>query len=905
MARKQLPDHYGVLEIHEDADEVTIKKAYRRLVLQWHPDRNPADRETAEEKIRLLNIAYEVVTNPIKRETYDLQRHVASRKRKAGQKPRSAPRVEVPKEFMMTPLGHPECFVRSLGRRVVVHSRSDDPDSNFQAFFASTKLALWWLPEVNNMCRIRKMGSKARGDKRGAAAGRAGGLNMAFDPHKAKNAGAEGSEVRMAPANKGQKAESVNFVTKASPTCEGALRFESASQRGQYLAFFPPSHLRVVPFLEDAEERVLDFLFVDFQSMFKFITLEEVLEPIFSGEEAGTWIDLAKLRDDEAVKSHFKEVMGKEVWDAEDFQAYFEGHWATFEYNAEEQKARMRPKHERLAKQLRATPKAEEVMAAVSKTDETELQRLPVGALARALTSLAKASTETSDEATAAQIQLLAALRVVGKGDQEKSDIPPFELLHSAEKVLELGGDDPDDTVLVQRSAAARILANKALDGAAKIEGGMIEAGFTLPDVSRFLLLPGAAGRDVQLATCCPKLFDGRRLQEQREVLRTAKARNSTNTAAAAGTALMKTLSAGGGPTDHVAASDAHVDTVREVADCGVRLPAAAALLRRMAASASPLKLAEALLVLAARAGPGQAEDIIAIAESLSSKGAFQNFPIQIILEAVLASSKDDNLQALVVPAAAAAAHVLTQWPFEDMVKLLLSLARRHALLKEEVDDRLRLAAEKCFTMEQFQLLRPNDLAGMVLATLGHQWHKLHEVATQELLRRLPHFPAKDLLTVSPVLFQAHASRLLEVWPKVLAAGDAIPSKNPKAKTTESSLTPLTPDQLVQLARLVHKAPAEATQQKLMEDLGERLLPKVTDLSAAGRSQLSQLCKGSLVPKLAALQKSLAAIAMGNTNTAASASTSRGTKRAAAPAGPDGHLSKKQRGKQLRNKKHR
>ncbi|CAL1126083.1 unnamed protein product [Cladocopium goreaui] len=123
----------------------------------------------------------------------------------------------------------------------------------------------------------------------------------------------------MAPANKGQKAESVNFVTKASPTCEGALRFESASQRGQYLAFFPPCHLRVVPFLEDAEERVLDFLFVDFESMFKFITLEEVLEPIFS-ESPGAWIDLAKLRDDEAVKSHFKEVMGKEVWDVEDFQ---------------------------------------------------------------------------------------------------------------------------------------------------------------------------------------------------------------------------------------------------------------------------------------------------------------------------------------------------------------------------------------------------------------------------------------------------------------------------------------------------------------------------------------------------------------------------------------------------------
>ncbi|CAE7189460.1 dnaJ [Symbiodinium sp. CCMP2456] len=345
--RRALPDYYAALEIHEDADEATIKKAYRRLVLQWHPDRNPADRETAEEKIRLLNTAYEIVTNPIKRETYDLQRAASSRKRKAPAKPRSAPRVEIPKEFMMQPVGHPESFIRGLGRRVVVHSRGDAPDADFKTFFTGTKLALWWLPEVNNMCRIRGLGSKARGDKRGAAAGRAGGLNIAFDPQKAKTAGAAGSEVRLAPANKGQKVDSVNFVTKASPICEGALRFETASQRGHYLAYFPPTFLRVVPFLEEAEDRVLDFIFVDFQSMFKFINLDEVLEPVFSAEEPGAWIDLSKLQEDEAVKSHFKEVMGKPVWDAEDFQAYFEGHWSTFEYKPQEKLVRLRPWHSR------------------------------------------------------------------------------------------------------------------------------------------------------------------------------------------------------------------------------------------------------------------------------------------------------------------------------------------------------------------------------------------------------------------------------------------------------------------------------------------------------------------------------------------------------------------------------
>ncbi|CAJ1402292.1 unnamed protein product [Effrenium voratum] len=905
--RKPLPDYYAALEIHEDSDELTIKKAYRRLVLQWHPDRNPSDREAAEEKIRLLNIAYETVTNPLKRETYDLQR-AASKKRKGPLKPRSAPRVGVPKEFMMQPVGHPESFVRSLGRRVVVHSRGDAPDANFQSFFLGSKFALWWLPEVNNMCRIRSLGSKARGDKRAAAAGRAGGLNMAFDPHKAKTAGAAGGEVRMAPANKGQKADSVNFVTKASPICEGALRFESASQRGQYLAFIPPSHLRVVPFLEETEDRVLDFLFVDFASMFKFITLQEVLEPIFSSEAPGTWIELSKLQDDEAVKSHFKEVMGKEVWDAEDFQAYFEGHWATFEYKPQEKVARLRPRHERLAKRLRATPKAEEVVAAVSQSAEGDLQNLPIGALARALTALAKASedaahAQTADESTAAQIRLLAALRAVKLKGEESTDIPAFELLHSAEKVQELGGDNPDDTVLVQRTAAARILASKAAHAANK-EGGMIEAGFTLPDVLRFLLLPGTAGRDMLLATACVPLFEGRRLPEQREVLRTAKERNSTNLAAAAGTAVLKTLSRGGGPTDHVAATDDHVETVKEVAQCGVRLPAAAALLRRMAATAKPLKLAEALMSLAQRCGPGQAEDLQAIAETLASKG-FGDFSPELLLEIVLASSKNEVLEALVLPAASAAANILSKWSFEDMVKLLLALARRKSLFSPEVAAALRGAAEKCLTAEQLQLLCPHDLAGMALAALGHGWVELQEATSQELLRRLPHFPAKDLLTVTPVLLQAQPSKLIGAWPKVLSASEQ-PAKDAKAAAKAKSEA-LSADQLVQLARLTSQVPeTTAKRDAFLEDLAERLLPKVHELSAAGRARLSAELKSQglgATAKKVALQKSLSAGVIQQPPTSQSEGQPASQKRALTPTGPTGQLSKKQRGTQFRNKK--
>jgi molecular chaperone DnaJ len=63
-------DFYRVLGVSRDASDDAIKKAYRRLVFQHHPDRNP-DSAHAEPKIREINAAYEVVGDPEKRRTYD------------------------------------------------------------------------------------------------------------------------------------------------------------------------------------------------------------------------------------------------------------------------------------------------------------------------------------------------------------------------------------------------------------------------------------------------------------------------------------------------------------------------------------------------------------------------------------------------------------------------------------------------------------------------------------------------------------------------------------------------------------------------------------------------------------------------------------------------------------------
>lgn len=63
-------DYYRILGVSREASDDEIKKAYRKLVFQHHPDRNP-DSKDAEAKIREINAAYEIVGDVEKRRSYD------------------------------------------------------------------------------------------------------------------------------------------------------------------------------------------------------------------------------------------------------------------------------------------------------------------------------------------------------------------------------------------------------------------------------------------------------------------------------------------------------------------------------------------------------------------------------------------------------------------------------------------------------------------------------------------------------------------------------------------------------------------------------------------------------------------------------------------------------------------
>ena len=69
-------DFYELLGVSRDADGATVKSAYRKMAMKYHPDRNPGDAE-AEARFKACSAAYEVLKDPQKRAAYDRYGHEA------------------------------------------------------------------------------------------------------------------------------------------------------------------------------------------------------------------------------------------------------------------------------------------------------------------------------------------------------------------------------------------------------------------------------------------------------------------------------------------------------------------------------------------------------------------------------------------------------------------------------------------------------------------------------------------------------------------------------------------------------------------------------------------------------------------------------------------------------------
>ena len=69
-------DYYELLGVPRDADEKTLKSAYRKLAMQYHPDRNPGDAES-EARFKAISQAYDTLKDPQKRAAYDRYGHAA------------------------------------------------------------------------------------------------------------------------------------------------------------------------------------------------------------------------------------------------------------------------------------------------------------------------------------------------------------------------------------------------------------------------------------------------------------------------------------------------------------------------------------------------------------------------------------------------------------------------------------------------------------------------------------------------------------------------------------------------------------------------------------------------------------------------------------------------------------
>eukprot|EP00927_Polykrikos_kofoidii_P009465 TRINITY_DN13948_c0_g2_i1.p1 TRINITY_DN13948_c0_g2~~TRINITY_DN13948_c0_g2_i1.p1 ORF type:complete len:909 (+),score=149.97 TRINITY_DN13948_c0_g2_i1:171-2729(+) len=415
------PDHYKALEVAKTADESAIKKSYRKLVLQWHPDKHQDSRDEADEKIRWINGAYEVLSNPLKRAGYDTMMEAMERKRKGVRLETSfiMPRMSIPKEFMLCPLGHPDKFVRvDASNTVVVQSREDGHGLTFDAFFQSAKFSLWWMPEVNNMCRCRSSDSVTTD----LGSGFNLNFNMEGTPTVDGKVNIQETDVVLSASEDPRYSY---MIAVASPYSPGAFRFEGAFWPGHYLSYREPSSLRMAGLVNEMKD-ITDFILVDHSTACRHMTMDEALLGPVLAHGGKDHAKLSDLRADPRLKMYFQQTLGCAVWTNREFEMYFEGHYHKWDFDKKRARVRARPPGQILAEKFERLPSARgEVVDAVLQTSAEALSTLPPLAAASVLKKVQQVSLASEfpqvvrEKASTVWQRLLAALPTICSSGSE------------------------------------------------------------------------------------------------------------------------------------------------------------------------------------------------------------------------------------------------------------------------------------------------------------------------------------------------------------------------------------------------------------------------------------------------------------------------------------------------------
>ncbi|CAI0461065.1 unnamed protein product [Linum tenue] len=103
-------DYYKILQVDRSASDDDLKKAYRKLAMKWHPDKNPTNKKDAEAKFKQISEAYEVLSDSQKRAVYDQYGEEGLK----GQVP--PPNAEMPSSFRFNPRSADDIFAEVFGQ---------------------------------------------------------------------------------------------------------------------------------------------------------------------------------------------------------------------------------------------------------------------------------------------------------------------------------------------------------------------------------------------------------------------------------------------------------------------------------------------------------------------------------------------------------------------------------------------------------------------------------------------------------------------------------------------------------------------------------------------------------------------------------------------------------------------